>query len=295
MLGGLGRDAEALGALEDDLRRRLYLFVRAQGRPVTREEAAGAIGVSRKLAAFHLDKLVDRGLLVGTYARPPGRGGRGAGRSSKHYEPSDREFSVTIPERRYDLFGSVVLKAVRSLRDGAGAFELMASNADIEAVKLPAVIKTIREVARAIGSQGMIGGQVMDLAGEDHCAEFDLKTLHSLKTGELFIASLRAGGILGGISESGLNALTRFGHCFGLAFQITDDILDISGDQNQMGKPVGSDQKNIRTTYTSLYGLDGAQEQAEQSVNECLAALAGFGNEADFLRDLAQFTLHRTS
>lgn len=118
MLSGLGRDAAALGALEDDLRRKLYVFVRAQGRPVSREEAAEAAGISRKLAAFHLDKLVDRGLLKHSYARPPGRGGRGAGRSAKFYQPSDREIDVTIPERRYDLLGSVLLRALRTQGEG---------------------------------------------------------------------------------------------------------------------------------------------------------------------------------
>jgi predicted ArsR family transcriptional regulator len=118
MLGGLRRDAKALGALEDELRRTLYVFVRGQGRPVSRDEAATAAGISRKLAAFHLDKLVDRGLLTHTYARPPGRGGRGAGRSSKYYEPSDRQIDVTIPERRYDLLGAVFLRALRSMRRG---------------------------------------------------------------------------------------------------------------------------------------------------------------------------------
>jgi predicted ArsR family transcriptional regulator len=114
MLRGLRRDAEALGALEDDLRRELYLHVRRTGRPVTREEAAAATGISRKLAAFHLDKLVDRGLLRFAYARPPGRGGRGAGRPAKYYEPSGRELDVSIPERRYDLLGTVLLRALRS-------------------------------------------------------------------------------------------------------------------------------------------------------------------------------------
>jgi predicted ArsR family transcriptional regulator len=118
MLGGLDRDAEALQVLGDELRRKLYLFVRAQGRPVSRDEAATATGISRKLAAFHLDKLVDRGLLTHTYARPPGRGGRGAGRSAKYYETSNRRIDVTIPERRYDLLGSVFLRALRSLRRG---------------------------------------------------------------------------------------------------------------------------------------------------------------------------------
>ena len=114
MLRGLRRDAEAVGALEDELRRRLYLFVRAQGRPVNRDEAASATGISRKLAAFHLDKLEDRGLLTSSYARPPGRGGRGAGRSAKYYAPSERQIDVSIPERRYDLMGSVLMRALRS-------------------------------------------------------------------------------------------------------------------------------------------------------------------------------------
>src|SRR5262245_56833751 len=84
MLKGLRRDAEALGALEDELRRNLYLFARSQGRPVNRDEAAAATGISRKLAVFHLDKLVDHGLLTTSFARPPGRGGRGAGRTAKY-------------------------------------------------------------------------------------------------------------------------------------------------------------------------------------------------------------------
>ena len=121
MLSRLDRDAPALSALEDDLRRRMYLYVRRQGRPAHREEVATAVGVSRKLAAFHLDKLVERGLLVASYARPPGRGGRGAGRSAKYYEPSDREFDVSIPERRYDVIGSVLLRAIEGQRPGEAA------------------------------------------------------------------------------------------------------------------------------------------------------------------------------
>src|SRR4029078_11433197 len=95
MLGRMKRDVSALAALDDDLRRQMYLEIRQRRRPVSREEVAEAVGVSRKLAAFHLDKLVDRGLLVATYARPPGRGGRGAGRQedSKHAAPRPRQRS----------------------------------------------------------------------------------------------------------------------------------------------------------------------------------------------------------
>ncbi|MDQ3940184.1 MAG: transcriptional regulator [Actinomycetota bacterium] len=112
MLRGLDKDAGAIAALEDYLRRRMYVFIRGQGRPVSRDEAAEQVGISRKLAAFHLDKLVKRGLLTAQYARLPGRGGRGAGRSSKLYEPSDLEINVSIPERRYDIVGEIMLAAL---------------------------------------------------------------------------------------------------------------------------------------------------------------------------------------
>lgn len=175
------------------------------------------------------------------------------------------------------------------------AFEFMTRNAEIAGIEVIDVIRVIREIAHAVGSQGMIGGQVLDLAGADQEESPDLSVLHGLKTGELFKASLRAGAILCRFNEEGIEALTRFATHFGLAFQITDDILDVSGDQVLIGKPVGSDAKNVRTTYTSLYGLEGARVKAQQSVEACLDSLSIFASEADFLRNLAAFILHRTS
>ncbi|HSL78003.1 MAG TPA: helix-turn-helix domain-containing protein [Candidatus Limnocylindrales bacterium] len=125
--------AGAVGALEDDLRREMYLHVRRARTPVSREEIADALGISRKLAAFHLDKLVERGLLSATYARPPGRGGRGAGRSAKYYAPSSREVDVTIPERHYDLMGTILVRAIDDQQPGE------------------ATAATAKRVARAIG------------------------------------------------------------------------------------------------------------------------------------------------
>jgi predicted ArsR family transcriptional regulator len=112
MTNELDRSAEALALLGDELRRRMYRFVRSAGRPVTREEVAGDAGISRKLAAFHLDRMVEAGLLTATYARPAGRGGPGAGRSAKHYEPSSMQLDISLPERHYDLAGSLLAQAI---------------------------------------------------------------------------------------------------------------------------------------------------------------------------------------
>jgi len=102
----------AIGALEDDLRRGMYLFIREQRRPVGRDEAAEAVGISRKLAAFHLDKLVARGLLKAHYSRLYGRGGPGAGRPSKLYEPTEVDVAVSIPSRSYEFAGRILVTAL---------------------------------------------------------------------------------------------------------------------------------------------------------------------------------------
>lgn len=104
----------AIAALEDDLRRGMHAFIRSAGRPVTRDEAAAAVGISRKLAAFHLDKLVEAGTLRAHYA--PGAGGRRAGRAPKVYEPSGTDIRVSIPPRRPDILASILLDAVLSER-----------------------------------------------------------------------------------------------------------------------------------------------------------------------------------
>jgi predicted ArsR family transcriptional regulator len=90
----------------------MYRFVRSARVPVTREEVAAHAGITRKLAAFHLDRMVDAGLLTASYARPAGRGGPGAGRSAKHYAPSDLQVELSLPERHYDLAGSLLVEAI---------------------------------------------------------------------------------------------------------------------------------------------------------------------------------------
>ena len=121
MSDDLGRRARSIGALADDLRREMYLFIRESSDPVSREQAAQAVGITAKLAAFHLDKLVDEGLLMAHYARLPGRGGPGAGRSSKLYQPTDRSFDVSIPPKAYDFVGKILLDALETKKPNESA------------------------------------------------------------------------------------------------------------------------------------------------------------------------------
>lgn len=107
-----------LGPLADPVRRRLFNHVVAQNRPVRREEAAAAASISRTLAAYHLDRLADAGLLATSYARPPGQGGPGAGRPAKHYEPTRQEISISVPPRNYGLLARIFADAIAA--DGSG-------------------------------------------------------------------------------------------------------------------------------------------------------------------------------
>lgn len=176
------------------------------------------------------------------------------------------------------------------------AFELIAENAQVEGVESSAVIRVVKEVARAAGHQGMIAGQVLDLSPADLPLNIqDLEKLQSLKTGALFKAALRAGGILGGADNNILELLSQYTQYFGLAFQITDDILDVTGEELLMGKKVGSDKKNDKTTYTSLLGIEAARECARHCVENSIRCLNTLGEQADFLRNLSRYLLNRKS
>ena len=109
-----GQDLASLSSLDDPLRRRLYEVVTSQPGPVSRDEAASAAGIGRALAVYHLDKLVESGLLTASYQRPPGRSGPGAGRPAKMYSRSEREFAVTVPPREYELAARLLVQAVEA-------------------------------------------------------------------------------------------------------------------------------------------------------------------------------------
>ena len=171
------------------------------------------------------------------------------------------------------------------------AFEVMLRQQGATPETLVAVVS---EMSRAAGPYGMVGGQVLDLEGEGrHLDMAALRKIHMGKTGALFCAAIRSGAILAGANEAELAALTLYAERFGLAFQITDDILDIIGDEAAIGKPVGSDARNEKATYVTLTSLEEAQKLAEAAVSEAVEALRIFDERAAFLRELALFLLRR--
>ena len=152
------------------------------------------------------------------------------------------------------------------------------------------------EVAQAAGPFGMVGGQAIDLDSEGQQPTPEIMTLmHRLKTGALFRASLRAGALLAGGSAEAVQKLTEYAEQFGLAFQITDDILDVTGTEAVLGKPIGSDEKNHKATYVSMYSLSEAQTMAKEAVARSIGALEEFGDQAWVLRSLAEYLLTRDS
>ncbi len=156
------------------------------------------------------------------------------------------------------------------------------------------LFNVLEEIIKASGVAGMVGGQVIDLLSEG--IQIDLATLklmHTGKTGALFKAAIRSGALLAQAPADKLDALTRYAENFGLAFQITDDILDVEGDAKILGKATGSDAKKHKSTYVSLTSLDEAKKLAQETVNDAINALKIFGSEADFLRELVQYLIGR--
>ena len=171
------------------------------------------------------------------------------------------------------------------------AFEVMLRQQDAAPETL---VQVVREMSMAAGPDGMVGGQALDMESEGRQIDKEtLRRMHMGKTGALFRAAIRSGAVLAGANEKQLDALTAYAEKFGLAFQITDDILDVVGDETVIGKPVGSDEKNHKSTYVTLNSLEEARELAQAAVDEAAGALKEFGPEADFLRDLGVYLVNR--
>ena len=173
------------------------------------------------------------------------------------------------------------------------AFQLMTTNNKASAQdKLDA----IQCVAIAAGPEGMVGGQAFDMLSEDkHIPLEELKVLHRGKTGALFNASVELGLILGNADTVTRTALMEYANCLGLLFQITDDILDVTGTIEELGKTPGSDIRQHKSTYVSLLGLEGAKEQASSVGKQAHEALNSVSYDTSILAALIDYLLKRTN
>ena len=176
--------------------------------------------------------------------------------------------------------------------------QAFAAAANSEAAKkTPArALEAIALLSKCAGAEGMIGGQVVDLQSEGKTIALSRpQTMDSLKTGALMRAACEIGAVLAGADNEKRAALVRYAEALGQAFQIVDDILDVTSDVQTLGKPIGSDAEMQKSTYVSLLGLDRAKAAARDCTAAAIEALAVFGEDAAFLRSLAENLMTRTS
>ena len=174
------------------------------------------------------------------------------------------------------------------------AFQILSSVEISNSSHAAAWLKVIRTIACAAGYGGMIQGQMLDISSEGRTLSMaELESMHHLKTGALIAASLRCGAIIGGANEEQVTALERYAQNVGLAFQVADDILNVEGDPELMGKAVGTDQLREKSTYPSILGLNESKELAHNLVRKALQAIENFDNKSDALRAIATYIIER--
>jgi len=160
-------------------------------------------------------------------------------------------------------------------------------------------VACVATLATTAGPTALVGGQADDLAADALQADevrdklAFLEAIHSRKTGAMFLASLRLGGLVAGADETRLAALAEYGRNLGLAFQIVDDLLDVEGDETALGKRTGMDVNRGKLTFPGLLGVDESRRRAERTLDEACAALAHFGTQAEELAALARYVLER--
>jgi farnesyl diphosphate synthase/geranylgeranyl diphosphate synthase type II len=172
------------------------------------------------------------------------------------------------------------------------AFEWLSQNNEANANTQLAILQTL---AKASGNNGMVAGQAIDLSAVDQELNLEqLTTMHNLKTGALIDASIQMGALSTDMASSQqLVALKTYAQAIGLAFQVQDDILDVTSDTETLGKQQGADMAHNKPTFVSLLGLDGAREKASKLYNDALNALSSFDYRADYLRHLAAYIIKR--
>lgn len=155
-------------------------------------------------------------------------------------------------------------------------------------------VQVIGVIAEAASYRGMVGGQVVDMLSQNKPADLEtVQQMHSRKTAALIAAAAESGALTGKGSEAQVAALARYGRAIGLAFQIADDILDIEGDTELLGKTTGADEARGKVTYPAAVGLERSRQAANDMINDALAALEGFDDKANPLRSLAQYIITR--
>lgn len=170
------------------------------------------------------------------------------------------------------------------------AFEVLAE-ADVAD---PCKVAMLHTLAQASGFSGMAGGQSLDMIATSQTLTLDaLKTVHQKKTGALITAAVSLGALAAGSNPKALEQLEKYGRALGLAFQVADDVLDLTQSSETLGKPAGSDVKMGKNTYPALMGLNAAREYAQALVAEALESLTDFGDNSAFLRQLAEFAVNR--
>ncbi len=174
------------------------------------------------------------------------------------------------------------------------AFEVLSNPRLQKRIPANRVLSIIREIATASGVFGMVGGQVVDIQSEGREIDFPtLEYIHTHKTGALIRASVRVGALYSRAGTRWFGALTRYGELVGLAFQIADDILDITGKEEELGKDIGSDLEKSKKTFPSFIGLEESRRRAEEVVQKAIGALKDFDRKADPLRELAKYIINR--
>ncbi len=174
------------------------------------------------------------------------------------------------------------------------AFELCSNPNGLDGLPTGRQVQLIHELAIGAGNLGMVGGQVLDIQAENR--DIDLPTLQNIhvhKTGKLIRAAVRMGAILAGASPSQLASLTAYAEDAGLAFQIADDVLNVTGTREELGKNANTDAQRGKKTYPTFYGVDGARKLADDCTERALSRLSQFDAKADALRDLAQYITSR--
>ena len=155
-------------------------------------------------------------------------------------------------------------------------------------------LKALKIIAESSGTEGMIGGQVTDMGGAANISSIeDLKYMYSLKTGAIIKSSVKAGAILAGASQEETKALEIYAEKIGIAFQIEDDILDIVSTREKLGKSIGSDASNNKTTYLTFKGMEEARNDVESLTTEAVESLSIFGDMAEHLIELAKYLTSR--